>query len=38
MQILAAEDDAVFRRLMQSLLPKWGYEATQPQIDAAAKP
>lgn len=28
MRILAAEDDAVFRRLLQSLLPKWGYEAT----------
>jgi len=28
MRILAAEDDAVFRKLLQTLLPKWGYEAT----------
>jgi len=28
MRILAAEDDAVFRRLLKSLLPKWGYDAT----------
>src|SRR6266850_3274697 len=28
MRILVAEDDAVFRWLLKSLLPKWGYEAT----------
>ncbi len=28
MRILAAEDDAVVRRLLESLLPKWGYEPT----------
>lgn len=36
MRILAAEDDAVFRRLLQSLLPKWGYEATLCEEGASA--